>query len=76
MPKTARLFFDNKYTGFEELTESYWQEGMDRNSPELQQDYNDYADMLKEKYPFYFDMPGTPGYFCVTIDTLPFKTVH
>ena len=67
--------FDNKYTGFEELTESYWQEGMDRNSPELQQGYNDYVDMLKEKYPFYFDMPDTPGYFCVTIDTLPFKDV-
>ena len=69
------VIFDNTYKSFEELTDNYWQEGMDCENPELQKEYDNYVKMLKEQYPFSFDMPDTPGYCCVTIDTLPFKEV-
>ncbi len=67
--------FDNSYKNFQEMRDNYWPEGMDRESPEAKQGYNNYIEMLKEKHPFSFDMPDTPGYYCVNIDTQLLKEI-
>ena len=67
--------FDNSYTNFQEMRDNYWPEGMNRESPEAKQGYNNYIEMLKEKHPFSFDMPDTPGYYCVNIDTQLLKEI-
>jgi len=66
---------DNRYDSFEELVDNYWPKGMERASPDAHEEYNNYVKTLKEKHPATPDMPETPGYLCVNIDTQLLKDI-
>ena len=66
---------DNRYDSFEELVDNYWPKGMERQSPDAHEEYNNYVKTLKEKHPATPDMPETPGYLCVNIDTQLLKDI-
>ena len=66
---------DNRYDSFEELVDNYWPKGMERQSSDAHEKYNDYVKTLKEKHPASSDLPETPGYLCVNIDTQLLKDI-
>ena len=66
---------DNRYDSFEELVDNYWPKGMERASPDAHEEYNNYVKTLKEKHPASSDLPETPGYLCVNIDTQLLKDI-
>ena len=66
---------DNRYDSFEELVDNYWPKGMERASPDAHEEYNNYVKTLKEKHPATPDLPETPGYLCVNIDTQLLKDI-
>ena len=66
---------DNRYDSFEELVDNYWPKGMERASPDAHEEYNNYVKTFKEKHPASSDLPETPGYLCVNIDTQLLKDI-
>ena len=64
----GKTIIDNAHPTFEEITKDYWAGGMDPNDPDLQEGYQNYVDLIHKLYPFSFNMPDTPGYYCVNLD--------
>ena len=64
----GQIIIDNTPLSFDEFTKDYWQEGMDPNDPDLQEGFQKHKDLIHKLYPFSFDLPSTPGYYCMNMD--------